>query len=351
MSQLAFFVSNMKKCIAILALICLLKPCVFSQDFRGIEFRIDFDPSDTLLEKRLTVNVYYKSIDTVQIDTFKRVHCFGWQNFPKINHYFLTDNIQMLQFRDKVYIASGFNYCVTDTFYIEGIKNYNDENLTPIQFSTEFFTLSSYDVDAIFNYGLNEGYFDDGIYHFDASALDPNGTNLAYYFRTGFGVGQYDQYYSMPVGTDTIRMDTLTGAIRWNRPTVPGKYLIVIGYADSFSPVPTWWDVSLKRYMVIEVKPEDIVSGNTNSINESTISISPNPARGRLFLSLNAISCGSESKLSIYNVLGQELFSESVQNPQNTIKKEIDISYLKAGVYLLSFEACGRIKTEKVVVD
>ena len=351
MSHLAFFLSVMKKSILFFLFFASIQSVLYSQDFRGIEFRLGFNPIDSFGDKHLTINVYYKSIDTVKIDTFRKIHCFGWQSFPKTNHYFFSDNIQLLQYEGDVYISLGFNDCVTDTFFLEGVKNYNNGKLTPIQFSTSFFTLSSYDEDAKFNSKLNDSYFDNGIFHFDASAYDPNGENVAYYLLDNFDFGEFEQYYSVPVGTDTLRMDTVSGKMTWNRPNMPGKYLVYFGYSTSFTPVPSWYSVEMKRYMIIEVKPEDIVSTTEYQTLKSAINIYPNPTRGSLYLSIKSFDCGSEGKLTIYNALGQGLIFEPVYNPQNIINKEIDISKLPPGVYLLSYETCGQIETKKVVIN
>jgi Secretion system C-terminal sorting domain len=342
----------MKHFIVFIAFSCLFNPWVFSQDFRGIEFNLGIQPNDTFGNKRLTVHIYYKSMDTVQMDTLRRVHCFWWNDMPKTHHYFYPDNIQMLQFEDDDYISSGFNDCVTDTFFLEGVNNYNDGKLTPIQFSTSFFTLSSYDVDATLNTKLNDGYFANGVFQFDASAGDPNGENVAYYLMNNFDFGEYEQYYSTPIGTDTLRLDTITGEMRWDRPTIPGKYLVYFGYSTSFAPVPSWYSVEMKRYMIIEVKPEDIVSATFNPKSENEIMVGPNPAKGKLDVILEPSNSCLEGKLIIYNIFGQKMYYEPVQLYQNKIKSEIDISNLNAGVYFLIYESCNRIiKSKKIIVN
>jgi hypothetical protein len=65
---------------------------------------------------------------------------------------------------------------------------------------------------------------------------------------------------------------------------------------------------------------------------ESTIKISPNPARDWLVLAFPDISLPKETNIVIYNLFGQEVLKSSVY-PQNRMVS-LNVSSLPSGVYL-----------------
>jgi hypothetical protein len=257
----------------------------------------------------------------------------------------------VLRFYGKITLSIGLTWCFSEEFILEGLNNYFDGEQTSIYFYSRFDYISSYNEDPSFIALQTEAYFEDGVFYFDASGVDPNGQNLGYYLETLFFPDTSTENYQLPLGTDTIRLDPLTGALVWDRPTIPGKYLIVIEYAQSFAAVPPAWAGTSTRYMVIEVKPEDIVSSDEEKYFEDEIKIYPNPAREKINIEVAFQEANwNEYSLSITNIIGQPLYNETRPPTSNKIERELKISGWLPGIYLLTFRTGDEIRTEKIVV-
>ena len=321
-----------------------------AQEFRGIDFRISPDFSPGFPDGHLiTIDLYLKSPDSVQMDSIS-IASSGWEKVHKTAHLFFEDDVQLLRFNGQITISIGIISCFTEEYLLEEIINYHNGSQTPIRFFSEFLFSSSYNEDPYFNALQTDAYFEDGVFYFDASGVDPNGQNLGYYLETLFFPDTSTENYQLPVGTDTIRLDPLTGALVWDRPTVPGKYLIVIEYAQSFAAVPPAWAGTSTRYMVIDVKPEDIVLSNEEQTCKQEIKVFPNPAISGLSIHIESKAGNNPTKLSITNLIGQNIYSETLPVTANKIKKEIKTTSWTPGIYLLSLQSGDEVWTEKVVV-
>ncbi|MFK7979293.1 MAG: acetylxylan esterase [Saprospiraceae bacterium] len=90
---------------------------------------------------------------------------------------------------------------------------------------------------------------------------------------------------------------------------------------------------------------------NTSYLDESSILLYPNPARGTLFLNLERTSNPNELiNISIYNLVGQKMIQKKLNT--SDIKARFDISILNNGLYYLSIEENGKKTiTKKFVVE
>jgi hypothetical protein len=70
-----------------------------------------------------------------------------------------------------------------------------------------------------------------------------------------------------------------------------------------------------------------VATGMTTMAGNISFSVSPNPTSGALII----ITGGSQSKMAIYNTIGEKVYSLTLINTKN----EIDISGLPAGIYFL----------------
>ena len=83
---------------------------------------------------------------------------------------------------------------------------------------------------------------------------------------------------------------------------------------------------------------------DTTNIEESSlfeVTLYPNPNNGSFNLNLNRDI--NNLKISIFNILGQEVFSENIVNYNATFKKNIDLDLVK-GTYIVN------VKTEDKTV-
>jgi len=78
-----------------------------------------------------------------------------------------------------------------------------------------------------------------------------------------------------------------------------------------------------------------------------TLKIYPNPSTGRIFITFNKPV--SETQISVYNVLGK-LVSQSGQTGPLPLQKEIDLSGVPAGIYLLRIRADNRVYQQKLII-
>lgn len=77
------------------------------------------------------------------------------------------------------------------------------------------------------------------------------------------------------------------------------------------------------------------------------IKASPNPSKGLVDITLSSWD-EIELKLSVYDMLGREFLSKSI-NDKST---QLDLSYLNSGVYLISINnICGSTSTFKLIIN
>jgi hypothetical protein len=79
----------------------------------------------------------------------------------------------------------------------------------------------------------------------------------------------------------------------------------------------------------------------------SRFSISPNPARNRIFISSEKIF--TKMKIELFNSLGQSVLDKSISPIQN--KTEIDLPNLPNGIYYLKMETENNFFSQKIVIQ
>lgn len=88
-------------------------------------------------------------------------------------------------------------------------------------------------------------------------------------------------------------------------------------------------------------------TGVKDVLSTSNVSIFPNPAKDELNISLPLN--GESTNVSIYNVIGEVVFTENMIANGTTSK--FDISNLKSGVYVVKLTAAGSEYSTKLFVD
>ena len=190
--------------------------------------------------------------------------------------------------------------------------------------------------DPIPNRLLTEVIIENGVVRFDASCIDPDGSTLYYYLRDNISPN-----YKLPQGTHPPTIDSITGEFEWDRPTIPGKYLIIIDVQEHSNLS------GMKRYLILDIKEEDIVPLPTTEKERLPFTISPNPTTQKITIDIPEQLPVNRAELKLYNTLGHCVFEKQIVQ-FGTV--EIDVAGWPSGVYVATLEAGGQVWTEKVVV-
>ena len=85
-------------------------------------------------------------------------------------------------------------------------------------------------------------------------------------------------------------------------------------------------------------------------VNGKDLRISPNPVKDRLFIKANFHSDIEQMHLSIYNVIGQQIVSQSIPVSGNTLEYSINVTGINAGIYYAVFDINGVERITKKVI-
>ncbi|MEL7118298.1 MAG: T9SS type A sorting domain-containing protein, partial [Bacteroidota bacterium] len=101
----------------------------------------------------------------------------------------------------------------------------------------------------------------------------------------------------------------------------------------------------------------ELESGVSN--NKSTLSslsrqgdefkVYPNPTQGQITIDLQAI-IGNSAVLNVYNMVGQQVYSENMGMVYDA-QKQLDLSNLEKGTYLITIESAGQLLQQKIVLQ
>ncbi|MGB4229954.1 MAG: T9SS type A sorting domain-containing protein, partial [Bacteroidales bacterium] len=82
-----------------------------------------------------------------------------------------------------------------------------------------------------------------------------------------------------------------------------------------------------------------------------SISIYPNPAND--YVNVNIISpVSTNAIINISNILGQQVYSESINVKAGSTNVNINVNNLPAGMYIFSLQAEGKfLKTQKIIIE
>ena len=78
------------------------------------------------------------------------------------------------------------------------------------------------------------------------------------------------------------------------------------------------------------------VNGVKNFNFENAITLSPNPSKDELFI--NGHWLNGKTKITICNILGEEVYSDQLQTFNNNIRTSIDVSGFSKGVYMMKVQ-------------
>ena len=83
---------------------------------------------------------------------------------------------------------------------------------------------------------------------------------------------------------------------------------------------------------------------------DNSIKVYPNPNTGQFILEMN-IPETQDIKLSIINMLGQQVYSEKLNKIQGSYQKQIDISTYSKGIYNLQLLGDKMLVNKKIIIE
>lgn len=120
-----------------------------------------------------------------------------------------------------------------------------------------------------------------------------------------------------------------------------GTYSKIVFFPDAGSPDNGYTNLNTGTYLLDDIK---FASGlSTAKFDKSNIKMYPNPMKNTLTIEANS----AIQKVSVYNVLGQEVMKASPKNNSATLQT----SQLQKGVYMVTTDIDGVISTSKVLKD
>lgn len=126
------------------------------------------------------------------------------------------------------------------------------------------------------------------------------------------------------------------------RQTADGGY-IAVGKTESFS--------STNEIMFLKLNPAGTLSVSVDELGiTSSIDIYPNPSKGIVTVNLGD-NAQEYTILKLYNTLGQEVFSKTLDQQGRTNTSTIDLKEQKPGLYFLNVQSTDRIITKKIILN
>jgi len=89
---------------------------------------------------------------------------------------------------------------------------------------------------------------------------------------------------------------------------------------------------------------------NHPSADNIAFMVSPNPNNGSFRLLLDGLN-NSNVNLTIYNLVGQQVYSNELETSTNQLTKDLELNHLSNGVYFIKVETGKEALTKKIVID
>ena len=120
-------------------------------------------------------------------------------------------------------------------------------------------------------------------------------------------------------------------------PVQGGSYHVVLEASDSEFTVQQEFDIEV-----------ELVTGIESDFTASTVNIYPNPVANELHIDLSDFR-NDETTISLFSMTGSLIFKETHQSVGEEIRIRKSLQNLRSGMYLLTIENDGSLKTYKIV--
>ena len=117
-----------------------------------------------------------------------------------------------------------------------------------------------------------------------------------------------------------------------------------LGLSSSSAGTPTWYYITTTPMVRMNFDPASGVTPSAIEDFNLNISVYPNPSNGQFIIELKK---DEKYDLSIYNLLGQTVFSKTISN----LKTNIDLSYFEKGIYSIVLKANDKTFADRIVID
>ena len=119
------------------------------------------------------------------------------------------------------------------------------------------------------------------------------------------------------------------------------SYDKMVLFTDAGNWYNDYYNNNTGTYLVDDIKFAEVLS--TAKFDKSNIKMYPNPVKNTLTIEANS----TIQKISVYNILGQEVMAMSPKNNSATLQT----SALQKGVYMLKTDLNGNIYTSKIIKE
>lgn len=94
----------------------------------------------------------------------------------------------------------------------------------------------------------------------------------------------------------------------------------------------------------------NVSTATRSAFGEGSLSVFPNPTQGAFTLQLPALGAERQAQVSVFNSLGQQLQTRSVELSPAGTQTQVDVSNLAAGIYTLRVQAGSQVATQQLAV-
>jgi PKD repeat protein len=98
---------------------------------------------------------------------------------------------------------------------------------------------------------------------------------------------------------------------------------------------------------VVDASAVGIKNNETESV---AFNVAPNPSNGAFRLNLTGVQSGNAS-VKVYNLVGQEVYSSTVESVKGSFTKDVQLEQVANGVYFVKVNVNGQTATKKIVVS
>lgn len=177
------------------------------------------------------------------------------------------------------------------------------------------------------NTTFNRHFIDKYIHHLKTTFLPSNITLLHENF-----ISKYDQ-------------EIENHLIRWGQPSDYDSWSFANDYFEDFVQNRPCF---IKSFLGKKFENDTAIDVFNCLVNTSDfINLFPNPSTGTITLKFDVMTDLEEVTINIYNRLGQNVYSQALQNPYT---EQVNLDFLNSGIYLLNIRSTNLETTKKFVI-